>query len=223
MKKYILLSLMILLVTGCSAAKEDKGSENELIIEDQTENTTVEGQADSISGMAEENYIDYNEVCSNITIDGVTYSMPFTFDDMKGFNTADAQPSKNSGYYIASLKNQEGKMLTIEIKDTEDDPDSLNDEPITSIMASAYLFDEDGNYYYDDLEEQSVDISFNGVKLGMTLEELQKAWGGADMYQPRDAEGTAYTYMSADKKMQVQVMVDSEDHIYSIALVNHRI
>lgn len=223
MKKYILLPLLLITLTGCNTDSNKGSSENELVVEEQTEYTTVEGQADSISGMAEDNYIDYNEVCSNITIDGIAYSMPFTFNDMEGFSTADAQPSNNSGYYIASLKNEEGKMLTVEIKDTEDDPDTLDDEPITSIMATAYVFDEEGNYYYDELEEQSVDVSFNGVKLGMTLEELQQAWGGADMYQPRDYEGTAYTYMSADKKMQVQVMIDSENHIYSIVLVNHRI
>jgi hypothetical protein len=99
----------------------------------------------------------------------------------------------------------------------------ISEEPITSIMVYAYTNDLDGTCYYDDQEETGADVSFDGVRLGMTLQELQQAWGGADTYQDRDTKGTAYTYISGDQKLKVEVMVDKEEKVYSITLVNHRI
>lgn len=220
-----ILAFTMLALSGCGNTQ--KSGESEISLETGGENTQAATQAatkDSISGYAEDNYINYNEVCSNIIIDGKSYSMPFTYNDIsKNYDCEEAKKTKSQGYYMASLKNSEGKKLVVEIKDNETDGDDLNDKPITSVMVSAYTNDLDGTYYYDELEENGADVSFNGVRLGMTLQEVQQAWGGADMYQEQDTKGTAYTYMSADEKMTVQVMVDKENKVYSIALVNHRI
>jgi hypothetical protein len=230
MKRKIFALLTVMLLAGCGSTdnteSESKGS-SEITLETgepTTQATTQTGEKDSILGVAEDNYIDYNEVCANIIIDGNTYSMPFTYDDIsKDYDCAEAKKATSEGYYIASLVNKDEKKLTVEIKDEETNGEDLNDKPITSIMVSAYTNDLDGTYYYDDQEEKGADVSFNGVRLGMTLQELQQAWGGADMYQDQDTKGTAYTYMSGDQKMTVQVMVDKEDVVYSITLVNHRI
>ncbi len=220
-----ILAFTMLALSGCGNTQ--KSGESEISLEtggENTEATTQAGAKDSISGYAEDNYIDYNEVCSNIIIDGKSYSMPFTYDDIsKNYDCEEAKKTKSQGYYMASLKNSEGKKLVVEIKDNETNGEELNDKPITSVMVSAYTNDLDGTYYYDELEENGADVSFNGVRLGMTLQEVQQAWGGADMYQDQDTKGTAHTYMSADEKMTVQVMVDKENKVYSIALVNHRI
>jgi hypothetical protein len=106
---------------------------------------------------------------------------------------------------------------------TEQGEKDISDKPITSLMVYAYTNDVDGTYYYDDQEETGADVSFNGVRLGMTLQELQQAWGGADTYQDQDTKGTAYTYISGDQRMKVEVMVDKDEKVYSITLVNHRI
>ncbi len=227
MKKKLLALLAVIALTGCGGTESGSEGKSEISIESgesAAEATTQSGEKDSILGVAEDNYIDYNQVCANIIIDGTTYAMPFTYDDIKkNYDCTEAKKATSEGYYMASLENSKGKKLVVEIKDTETNGEDLNDKPITSIMVSGYTNDLDGTYYYDDLEENAADISFNGVRLGMTLQELQKAWGGADMYQDQETKGTAHTYMSSDRKMTVQVMVDKENKVYSIALVNHRI
>lgn len=224
-KKVMLALSAVLMLAGCSA-KEEGNNQGNITLETPTEATqpTSEGQKDSMLGMAEDNYIDYNKVCSNIIIDGTAYSMPFTYDDIKkNYDCEQAKKGSQEGYYLASLKNKDGKKLVVEIKDTETNGEELNDKPITSVMVSAYTNDLDGTYYYDNLEETAADVSFDGVKLGMTLQEVQKLWAASDMYQPQDKKGTAYTYMSMDKKMTVQVMCDKDEKVYSIAVINHRI
>lgn len=220
MKKYFAVAMSVLMLSGC--AGEAKNNDN---ISLETEATTAasSGGKDSYAGNPEDNYIDYNVVCANINIEGKKYSMPFTFNDMDGFTCKEAKVGKSEGYCMASLQNDEGKKLIIEIKDEEQNRENLSNKPVTSILVSSYVKDLEGNYFYDNLEEQSPKVDFNGVKLGMTLEEVQAAWGVADTFQPRDVEGTAYNYMTADQKISVQVTVDSENKVYSIALVNHRI
>ncbi len=218
MKVKLIFIMAVMLLTGCN------GSNN--TAEETTEITTLaqSSQKDSILGAAEENYIDYNAVCANIVIDGEAYSMPFTYDDIsKNYDCTEARKGSSEGYFVASLENSEGKKLAVEIKDTETNGENLNDKPITAITVNAFINDTEGNYYYDDLEEKAADISFNGVRVGMSLEGVQKAWGVADMYQEQGTKGTAHTYMSGDQKMTVQVMTDFDNKVYSITLVNHRL
>lgn len=214
MKKGIAMTLAVLMLSGCAGAENN--TENNVEI-------TTSGEKDSLAGDAEENYIDYNVVCANINIDGEKYAMPFAFQDMKGFTCTESRAGNSDKYCMASIQNKDGKKLIIEIKDQEQNRENLSKKPITSVLASSYVKDMEGNYYYDELEEQCPKIDFNGVKLGMTLEELQTAWGVSDLSQDRNQEGMAYTYTTADQQITVQVNVDIEGKVYSIALVNHRI
>jgi hypothetical protein len=217
-----------MLLAGCGSTAENSEDKAQLAasIETPTEQTTASGEKDSFAGFAEDNYIDYNEVCANITIEGTKYAMPFTFNDISDkFSCEDAKNASTEGYCVASLvlDSDNNKRLTVEIKDEEQNHKDLSNKPITSIMYSAYVLDLEGNYYFDDKLEQAPQLDFNGVTLGMSLEEVQDAWGIADTYQSKDEKGTAYNYMTADQKITVQVMVDSEDKVYSITLVNHRL
>lgn len=218
MKKSFAFVLAVIMLSGCTGEERKNDS-----VSLETQTTAVSGGKDSFAGNPEDNYIDYNVVCANINIDGKKYSMPFTFNDIDGYSCTEARAGKSEGYCMASIRDEDGKKLIIEIKDEEKNRENLSGKPVTSILASAYVKDLEGNYFYDELEEQAPKIDFNGVRLGMTLDEVQAAWGVADTYQPRGAEGTAHTYMTKDQKITVQVTVDSENRVYSIVLVNHRI